>query len=171
MRTSACASSSLHARSAEIFASTLKDHPLVRETLGRIERAAGSPRTIMAIVDAVTRGDVRSAAPMISAPTLVVHCRDDTVIPREASQWLVDHIEGAQYVEIDGEHVVYDTDRFVEEVEAFLGVAEVMAVFRAPRFGLVAGANVRPDILWSAGCSTGRPYWLHIILCQRQLPV
>jgi len=106
--------------SAEIFASTLKDHPLVRETLGRIERAAGSPRTIMAIVDAVTRGDVRSAAPMISAPTLVVHCRDDKVIPLEASQWLVDHIEGAQYVEIDGEHVVYDTGRFVEEVEAFL---------------------------------------------------
>ena len=106
--------------SAKVFAQSLQDHPGFRELLGRIERASGSPRTIRKIVDGLASSDVRAALPTISAPTLVVHATDDLAVPIDNGRWLADHIDGARFVEIPGEHVVFDADRFGDEVESFL---------------------------------------------------
>lgn len=40
--------------------------------------------------------------------------------PIANGRWLADHIEGARFVEIPGEHVVFDADRFADEVETFI---------------------------------------------------
>ncbi len=106
--------------SAEVFAHGLKDRPGLRDHLGRIERASGSPRTITALVNSLKDSDVRAVVPSISAPTLVIHTTDDRAIPIGNGRWLADHIEGAKFVEIPGEHVVFDTDQFSDEVELFL---------------------------------------------------
>ena len=106
--------------SAEVFAHRMKDHPGLREHLGRIERASGSPRTMRAILDSFGSSDVRAALPSISAPTLVIHTTDDRVCPVGNGRWLADHIEGARFVEIPGEHIVFDADQFADEVESFL---------------------------------------------------
>lgn len=106
--------------SAELFAQSLKDHPGFRDLLGRIERASGSPRTIRAVIDSLIDTDVRAAAKTITVPTLVVHTTDDLAIPIENGRWLADNIPGARFVEMPGEHVVFDADRFADEVESFL---------------------------------------------------
>jgi class 3 adenylate cyclase len=106
--------------SAEVFAHAVRDHPGLREYLGRIERASGSPRTITTIVDSIVGSDLRPALPAISAPTLVIHTTDDRAIPIGSGRWLADHIEGAGFIEMPGEHVVFDGDRFADEVESFL---------------------------------------------------
>jgi len=106
--------------SAEVFAFAMRDHPRLREHLGRIERASGSPRTITAIVDSIVGSDLRGALPAVSAPTLVIHTIDDRIIPIGSGRWLADHIAGAGFVEIPGGHVVFDGDLFADEVESFL---------------------------------------------------
>ena len=105
---------------AEVFAYELRDHPRLREHLGRMERASGSPRTMMAMLDSVASTDVRAVLPTISTPTLVIHTTDDRTIPIEAGRWLADHINGARFVEMPGEHIVFDVDQFANEVESFL---------------------------------------------------
>jgi class 3 adenylate cyclase len=106
--------------SAEVFAHSMKDHPGLRHHLGRIERASGSPRTVNTIVDSIVGSDLRAALPAISSPTLVIHTIDDRAVPIGNGQWLADHIEGARFVEMPGEHVVFDIDLFADEVESFL---------------------------------------------------
>ena len=106
--------------SAELFAQSLKDDPRFRELLGRIERASGSPRTIREVIDGLIDTDVRAAANAISVPTLVIHTTDDIAIPIENGRWLADHIPNARFVEMPGEHVAFDADRFGDEVESFL---------------------------------------------------
>ena len=106
--------------SAEVFAHALKDHPRVRGHLARIERACGTPRSVNAICDSIVGSDLRAALPAISAPTLVIHTTDDRAVPIGNGQWLADHIDGARFVEMPGEHVLFDTDVFADEVESFL---------------------------------------------------
>ena len=64
--------------------------------------------------------DVRGVLPAITAPTLVVHATGDTCVPVGNGRWLAEHIAGAQLVEMDGNHVNFDVDRFADEVETFL---------------------------------------------------
>jgi class 3 adenylate cyclase len=106
--------------SVEVFAQSQSEVEGFREMLGRIERASGSPRTMRAMVDSFANTDVRAALPMISAPTLVIHTTDDRTIPVENGRWLADHIEGARFVEMAGEHILFDVDQFADEVESFL---------------------------------------------------
>jgi len=50
----------------------------------------------------------------------VVHTTDDRTVPIGNGRWLADNIDGARFVEIPGEHVVFDPDHFVDAVEPFL---------------------------------------------------
>lgn len=72
------------------------------------------------MLDGLVGSDVRAAAQTISVPTLVIHTTDDRTVPIANGRWLADHIQGARFVEMPGEHVVFDTDRFGDEVESFL---------------------------------------------------
>ena len=47
--------------------------------------------------------DVRDVLPIVSAPTLVVHQRDDPWVRVEHGRYLAQHIPGAAYVELDGD--------------------------------------------------------------------
>jgi class 3 adenylate cyclase len=106
--------------SVEVFAHSQRDVESFREVLGRIERASGSPRTMRAMLDSFANADVRAVLPMISSPTLVVHTTDDRVAPIENGRWLADHIEGARFVELAGEHILFDVEQFADVVESFL---------------------------------------------------
>jgi class 3 adenylate cyclase len=106
--------------SLQVFAPTLLDDKRQREFWSRVERASGSPGTMRPFLDAVAAIDVRAALPMVSAPTLVVHTTDDSMIPIGTGRWLAEHIQGARFVELSGEHLLFDIDRFADEVESFL---------------------------------------------------
>src|SRR6516164_6631114 len=85
-----------------------------------MERASGSPGTIRAMLDALMEIDVRPVLPAISVPTLVLHTTDDAAVPIANGRWLAEQIPGARFVELPGEHAVFDHDRLLGEVESFL---------------------------------------------------
>ena len=90
--------------------------------LGMVERMSASPGMARATLEAVFRTDVRPILPTITAPTLVVHARDE-VIPVQEGRYLADHIPGARLLEVDGtDHVPWltDPDRLLTEMEEFL---------------------------------------------------
>jgi pimeloyl-ACP methyl ester carboxylesterase len=90
--------------------------------LAMVERMSASPGMARAALEAVFRIDVRAILPTISAPTLVIHARDE-VIPVQCGRYIADHIPGARLLEVEGsDHVPWlaDPDRILTEVEDFL---------------------------------------------------
>jgi pimeloyl-ACP methyl ester carboxylesterase len=65
------------------------------------ERMCASPGMARAAVEAFFRTDVRPILPTITAPTLVIHARED-LIPVQFGRYLADHIPGARSLEVDG---------------------------------------------------------------------
>jgi class 3 adenylate cyclase len=106
--------------SLRVFAPSLVNYAPARELMGRIERASGSPGTMRSIGDNLVGIDVRPVLPTISVPTLVVHMTDDLCVPVANGRWLADHIAGARFVELPGEHIQFDFGRFSDEIESFL---------------------------------------------------
>ena len=90
--------------------------------LAMVERMSASPGMARAALEAAFRIDVRPILPTISAPTLVIHARDE-VIPVQEGRYLADHIPGARLLEVDGnDHVPWlaDPDKILTVVEEFL---------------------------------------------------
>jgi pimeloyl-ACP methyl ester carboxylesterase len=90
--------------------------------LAVFERMSASPGMMRATIESVFRIDVRPILPAISAPTLVVHARDD-VVPVQFGRYLADHIPGARYLEVEGaDHAPWFTepDKILTGIEEFL---------------------------------------------------
>jgi hypothetical protein len=93
---------------------------------GRLERAAASPASIVALMRANYEIDVRHVLPAIQAPTLILHRVGDKTVPVAAGRFLAQNIRGAKYVELPGEdHMLqaFDTpllDRTADEIEEFV---------------------------------------------------
>ena len=75
-------------------------------TLARYERAACTPQMAVQIMRRNIEIDVRDVLPTIGVPTLVVHKRNDPVANVEWGRYLAEHIPGARFVEVEGEHHV-----------------------------------------------------------------
>jgi pimeloyl-ACP methyl ester carboxylesterase len=61
----------------------------------------------------------------VKAPTLVMHARDDGVVPFEAGRQLAAGIRGARFVALPGRNHLFlehepASDRFFEEISLFL---------------------------------------------------
>jgi class 3 adenylate cyclase/alpha-beta hydrolase superfamily lysophospholipase len=106
--------------SLSVYAPHLYHDEGARERVGRMERAQGSPGTMRAFLDTLLNIDVRSVLPMLTLPTLVIHGTDDAAVPIANGRWLAEHIAGARFVEIPGNHAEVDPEDFVAEVEPFL---------------------------------------------------
>jgi class 3 adenylate cyclase len=89
--------------------------------LGMLERMSASPGMARATLEAGFRIDVRPILPTITAPTLVIHARED-VMPVQWGRYLADHIPGARYLEVDGDGAPWFTepDRILSGIEEFL---------------------------------------------------
>ena len=67
--------------------------------------------------------DVRHVLPAVRVPTLVIHGKDDRVVPLEAARWMTEQIPGARMVEVPGAshlHFGRGTEAVNQEVRAFL---------------------------------------------------
>jgi pimeloyl-ACP methyl ester carboxylesterase len=74
--------------------------------------------------------DVSDLAPRVAAPTLVLHARDDAVVPFEEGRRLAGLIPDARFVPLEGRNHILLADEpawagFVSEVQAFLGIPAV----------------------------------------------
>jgi class 3 adenylate cyclase len=87
------------------------------------ERMCASPGMARATLEAGFRIDVRPILATISAPTLVIHARDDPVVAVQFGRYLADHIPGARYLEVDGVDsfpFFTEPDRILTAIEEFL---------------------------------------------------
>lgn len=80
------------------------EHPdaQVLESLARLEMQSASPEAVGQILAMNCLIDVSDVLDAVHVPTLVVHDRDDTVIPVACGRYLAEHIPGARLFETSG---------------------------------------------------------------------
>ena len=92
-----------------------------------IQQKAASPANAYRIHKLVGEIDIRHMLPQIDVPTLVLHGREDQVVPFEEGRILASEIPGARFVPLESRnHVLLETEpaweRLLEETRAFLEV-------------------------------------------------
>jgi DNA-binding SARP family transcriptional activator/pimeloyl-ACP methyl ester carboxylesterase len=87
----------------ETFAPSLARDPQARAWWAGLLRAASSPGSIWAVLQALRDTDVRHLLPRVSVPALVLHRRNDQAVRVAAGRDMAGHIAGAQFVELDGD--------------------------------------------------------------------
>ena len=105
------------------FAPGRVEDPRFVEWWARFERLSASPTAAAGLARLNAEVDVRHTAPMIKAPTLLIHRRDDVRVDVAASRYLAHKISGARLMEIAGrDHPIWtgDVDRVVDILEEFL---------------------------------------------------
>jgi class 3 adenylate cyclase len=108
---------------AGIYAPSRAGDTHFKRALAKFERACVSPAMARALVDMAMQVNVADVLPSIRVPTLVLHRRDDTLVPARLGREVADLIPGARCVEFDGrDNMVFvgDMDPILEEIEEFL---------------------------------------------------
>jgi pimeloyl-ACP methyl ester carboxylesterase len=132
------------------FAPSVADDPRFRDWWARFLRSAASPGDVRALFETYEDLDVRGALPSISAPTLVLHRRDDVISPIALARPYVELIPGARLVELPGaDHfiAVGDAESVLDEIEQFmtgdLGAREPDRVLATVLFTDIVGSTER----------------------------
>ena len=102
---------------------SLADDPAGQDRWARFLRMSASPATAGDVLRTLFQIDVRPALALIQAPTLVLHRRDNAMVPIENGRYLAEHIDGARFVELPGADYglgLGDVDGLIDEVEEFL---------------------------------------------------
>ncbi|HEX6851898.1 MAG TPA: alpha/beta fold hydrolase [Candidatus Polarisedimenticolaceae bacterium] len=91
-------------------------------------RKTTSPKNAARLLQSRSEVDIRALLPEVRVPTLVVHARNDDVIPIGVGRVLAAEIPGAQFVELDSaNHILLEDEpawgRFCDAVLDFTGVA------------------------------------------------
>ena len=87
----------------DTFAPSLSRDPQARAWWAGLLRAGSSPGSIWAVLEALRDIDVRRLLPRVSVPTLVLHRRNDRAVRFAAGRDMASQINGAQFVELDGD--------------------------------------------------------------------
>jgi DNA-binding SARP family transcriptional activator len=87
----------------DTFGPSLAHDPQARAWWAGLLRAASSPGAIGAVLSAFRDSDVRHLLQRVSVPTLVLHRRNDRAVRIEAGRDMASHINGAQFIELDGD--------------------------------------------------------------------
>jgi len=86
-----------------------------------VNRSAATPRNAAAQYSNILRSvDVRSALPLIQAPTLVLHVSENPFVPVSHGRYIADHIAGATFIELSGGDVGFTPSMLPDEVAEFL---------------------------------------------------
>jgi pimeloyl-ACP methyl ester carboxylesterase/class 3 adenylate cyclase len=106
----------------DLWAPSTAGDPGFEEWWARLLRYGTSPAGAIALMRLYRELDVRVALAAIEAPTLVLHCGGDKMIPVAQGRHLADHIPGSRFVELDSEdHVPFTgAEPLLDEIEEFL---------------------------------------------------
>jgi pimeloyl-ACP methyl ester carboxylesterase len=102
---------------------SLADDADARAWYARYFRLSASPWLVRTLLRGVVTADVRGLFPLVRAPTLVLHRRDESWTRVEGSRYVADHIPGAKLVELAGtDHYIWEQNAgaVVEEIEEFV---------------------------------------------------
>jgi pimeloyl-ACP methyl ester carboxylesterase/DNA-binding SARP family transcriptional activator len=107
----------------DAFAPSVADDAGYRAWQPRYERQSATPAALGELLDMVEAIDVRSLLPSVTVPALVLHRRDDPIVPVELSREAAALLPDSRLVELDGhDHFVQvgDIDAWVDQVERFV---------------------------------------------------
>lgn len=95
------------------------------DSFDALQRASTSPENAVKFVATTHHVDVVELAARVKAPTLVIHAKDELVIPVEQARLLATTIPNARLVLLEGRnHILSEAEpawiRFLQEVDAFL---------------------------------------------------
>jgi len=95
------------------------------DAFNELQRLSGSPEGAVRYLTTAADLDVHDLLSQVKAPTLVMHVRDDLMVPIERGRELAAGIPGARFVALPGKnHVLLEQDpglpRFFEELSDFL---------------------------------------------------
>jgi pimeloyl-ACP methyl ester carboxylesterase len=90
-----------------------------------LQRVSAAPEVAARIISAADNVDVSKLLPQVQVPTLVLHVRDDGIVPFESGRRLAASIPNARFVSLEGRnHLMLEDEpawtRFVSEVQNFL---------------------------------------------------
>ncbi len=109
--------------SLERFAPSRMHDEAFKAWWSRILRGASSPSAVRAVMEVARDVDVSALLPQVRARTLVLHQRDDRVVPVGAARFLAERIPGARLVELTGSDHIY----FVNGEPVVRAIAEFLA--------------------------------------------
>ena len=94
-----------------------------------LQRTTTSPENAARLRDVSGNVDVSDLLGQIAVPTLVLHCRDDGIVPFEKGRRMAAMIPGARFVALEGRnHLILEDEpawpRFIEEVRNFLATVD-----------------------------------------------
>ena len=129
-----------------------------------LQRVSATPETASRIFAARGDLDVTARAPMLDVPTLVMHAREDAVVPFAEGRLIASLIPGARFVPLDGRnHVLLETEpawgEFLSAVDEFLGsgpAAPAPSSNASRRIRNTASASTRPATSKATSGSSGR---------------
>lgn len=95
------------------------------QAFNELQRKCTSPDCAVRYYETVSNFDIRALLPKVSVPTLILHARDDLMVPIDESRQLAANIAGAKFVSLPGKnHLLLENDpgmpQFFEEVSVFL---------------------------------------------------
>jgi pimeloyl-ACP methyl ester carboxylesterase len=106
-----------------LWAPSAQGDPEFERWWARLLRQGASPAGAIDLMNLYRELDVRAILPSVAVPTLVLHRRDDKIVPARQAEFLAERIPDARYVELAGEDhlaTVGDQDALLDEVEEFL---------------------------------------------------
>jgi pimeloyl-ACP methyl ester carboxylesterase len=106
----------------KLWAPDLADDPVAQADWDRMMMLGASPGAAVAWLKMAWEMDIRGVLSAIRVPTLVLHRRDDVIMPVQNSRYLAEHIPGARYVELPGSSHLWwvEGDDILDELESFM---------------------------------------------------
>jgi class 3 adenylate cyclase/pimeloyl-ACP methyl ester carboxylesterase len=109
--------------SIPVFCPSMQEDAAYRKWFQRYERQSCTPNAVRQLLGLIAEIDVRSALPLVQAPTMVLHRTGDRAAPIDGGRYIAEHIDGATFVELPGnDHVPWtgDCDAWLDSVQEFL---------------------------------------------------
>lgn len=132
------------------------------EHVARFERHGASPAAAFTIFRMAATVELRFLCPAVHAPCLVLHRRDDVLVPSGHGRYLAEHLPDARYVELDGrDHPPWigQNEVLLEEVDRFLDSEHPVGAAPGPVLQALVMADraLSPGLLSTVERFRGRP--------------
>jgi class 3 adenylate cyclase len=116
---------------ARLIVPSLADDAEHMRLVSKLERSSATPRAAAAQYDYLLRSfDVRQMLPLIQAPTLVLHARENPFVPITHGRYIADHIDGATFIELPGGDTGTNPEVANEVAEFLTGARPVVEIER-----------------------------------------
>jgi pimeloyl-ACP methyl ester carboxylesterase len=136
--------------SLSAFAPSRLTDPSMLQWWGRFERLGASPAAVTAVLQMAAETDVSDIVSSIKMPTLVIHCKEDTMIPIECGRFLAQNIPDARLIELPGQdHLFFIHEQIGDCIEEFItgsvSAADSDRVLATVLFTDIVGSTTRAE--------------------------